>query len=292
MKRKVPIVKRFMPRPEAEKSYGMRIYQGGAIPDRMVRIVNTPGWDVEACAGTHLSNTGDAVKIAITSSERLQDGIVRISMVSGAAADKYLGSVTKEAAKLKNVMEGTGFIKFSGKISVKDEFKMLSDLRKASHDFSVGIDMLAGTAEKFAKDLKNAKMTVKPMTFNDISSGMSYLFETWKDAKKSIDDAKTKAADEMSELLLQNARGGLLVEMVKGDRNDMIKIASVLISKDPKLTVVLANSAGDVIVMSKVRDAGQVMEKVAAKCGGKGGARGNLAQGKIRDVSKLKKLNI
>ncbi len=121
---------------------------------------------------------------------------------------------------------------------------------------------------------------------------MAYLFETWKDARKSIDDAKSKAADEVSELLAKNARDGLLVEVVDGDRKDMIKTASVLISKDPKLTVVLANSAGDVIVMSKVRDSGQVMEKVAAKCGGRGGGRSDLAQGKIANVSKLKKLNI
>jgi len=95
----------------------------------------------------------------------------------------------------------------------------------------------------------------------------------------------------MSEDLLKRTENGFLIEVLDCDRNEMIKTASVLTTKDPKLTVVLANKKCDFIVMSKVRDAGQVMEKVCAKCGGKGGGHGNLAQGKISDIDKLLKIN-
>lgn len=287
VKKKVKIIKKFMPRPEAEKLYGMRIYQGGAIPDRMVRIVNTPGWDVEACAGTHLSNTKDCGKIVITSSERIQDGVVRLILVAGDAAERYIKSAKSEASGLHSILKGNGFIKFSGKISLTDDFRVLADLRKSAHEFSVGIDMLSGTAEKFMKDLKVSRSDIKPMTFNNLSTALSYVFEAWKTNRKAIEDAKSKSADKMSEDLAKRAENGLLVEIVDGDSNEMIISGSNLIKQDSKLTVVLANSAGDVVVMSKVRDPGQVMEKITAKCGGKGGGRGVLAQGKISDIEKF-----
>ena len=42
------------PRNEAESRYGFRLYQGGAVPGKDIRVVKTGDWDVEACAGTHL----------------------------------------------------------------------------------------------------------------------------------------------------------------------------------------------------------------------------------------------
>ncbi|MBN1896874.1 MAG: alanine--tRNA ligase [Candidatus Aenigmarchaeota archaeon] len=284
--KKVPISRKFMARPEAEKLYGMRIYQGGATPDRMIRIVNTPDWDTEACAGTHLSNTGDAVRIAITSSERIQDGVVRLTMVAGDAARRYLKNVKAEASGIMKTLEKTGFIKFS-KLS-EDEFIRLSDMRKSASEFSVGIDMLAKTAEKFTKDLSSVK--IKPMTFNDISSALSYVFENWKSARKIIEDSLVRSAGNVSQSLLKDASDGLLVTVVEGDRKYMIKAASAMLEKNSKLTIVLANEENDIVIMSKVRDAGQVLEKVCAKCGGKGGGRGQMAQGKIDDIKAFRKV--
>jgi alanyl-tRNA synthetase len=43
----------WMPRSEAESRYGFRLYQGGAVPGKDIRVVKTGDWDVEACAGTH-----------------------------------------------------------------------------------------------------------------------------------------------------------------------------------------------------------------------------------------------
>jgi alanyl-tRNA synthetase len=284
IRKNVEIKKKFMPRPQAEKRYGMRIYQGGAIPDRMVRIVNTPGWDVEACAGTHLSNTRGAGKIFITSSERIQDGVVRLTMVAGDAAERYISSAKSTASNLYKMLGKLGFIKFSGKISLKDDLKVISDLRKSAHNFSVGIEMLSGTTEKFMKDIKAAKLNVKPMTFDELNTALAFLFDTWKSGRKAIEDAQIKAAGKMSRDLLKNAKDGVLVQVVDGDRKGLIKTASELLSKDPRLTVVLANSTGDLVIMSRVRDAGQALEKVCAKCGGRGGGRGELAQGKISNL--------
>lgn len=76
-------------RGDAEQRYGFRIYQGGVVPVKLVRIVNIDGLDVEACGGTHVSKTGELGLIKITKSERIQDGVVRLEFVSGEAALKY-----------------------------------------------------------------------------------------------------------------------------------------------------------------------------------------------------------
>ncbi|RLI96705.1 MAG: alanine--tRNA ligase [Candidatus Aenigmatarchaeota archaeon] len=88
VKKALPVKKEVMSRMEAEQKYGMRIYQGGPVPEEMLRIISI-GDDHEACGGTHLSNTKDVDKIIIASTERIQDGIIRITFMSGPAADKY-----------------------------------------------------------------------------------------------------------------------------------------------------------------------------------------------------------
>ncbi|MGV8141120.1 MAG: alanine--tRNA ligase [Candidatus Woesearchaeota archaeon] len=101
----LPIVKSFMKRNIAEAKYGFRIYQGGAVPGKELRIVDIVGFDVEACGGTHLDITGDVGQIKILKSSKLQDGIVRIEFTAGLAAEKSLqekGASLEDIAKILN----------------------------------------------------------------------------------------------------------------------------------------------------------------------------------------------
>jgi len=81
-----PVHIEVMPREQAEEKYGFRLYQGGFFPGREVRVVETPGWDVEACGGTHLKNTSEVGSIRILRDERIQDGVERIEFAAGMAA--------------------------------------------------------------------------------------------------------------------------------------------------------------------------------------------------------------
>ena len=96
----------FIPRTEAEQTYGMNIYQGGAVPGKLLRIVNIDGIDVEACGGTHLKNTAEAGEIKILKTTKISDGIVRLYFTAGEAAQKEKKKETQileESAKLLNV---------------------------------------------------------------------------------------------------------------------------------------------------------------------------------------------
>src|SRR2546427_7154513 len=92
----IPVIIKEFERGEAEQKYGFRIYQGGVVPVKLVRIVNIEGYDVEACGGTHVKKTGEIGLIKITKAERIQDGVVRMEFVSGETAIKYTQNRSEE----------------------------------------------------------------------------------------------------------------------------------------------------------------------------------------------------
>jgi len=72
-------------RHEAEEKYGFDLYQGGIPPGTNVRLIHVDE-DVQACAGTHMARTGDIGAIKVLSTERVQDGVERITFAAGDAA--------------------------------------------------------------------------------------------------------------------------------------------------------------------------------------------------------------
>lgn len=81
----VPISTGWLERSEAEKKFGFELYQGGVPPGKSIRVVQV-GSDVEACAGTHCTNTGMVGPIKVLRTERVQDGVERIEFAAGEAA--------------------------------------------------------------------------------------------------------------------------------------------------------------------------------------------------------------
>jgi alanyl-tRNA synthetase len=82
----IPVTTKELPRNIAEEKYGFTIYQGGAVPGKTLRIVAIDDIDIECCGGTHAHRTGDVGPILLLSSERIQDGVVRLEYVSGETA--------------------------------------------------------------------------------------------------------------------------------------------------------------------------------------------------------------
>ena len=102
----------------AEKKYGFRIYQGGVVPVKSVRIVSIEDFDVEACGGTHVKKTKQIELIKIKTAKRIQDGVVRLEFVAGPAAQAYLKEHEADVAKK------------SADTAAKEERDELRDIRK------------------------------------------------------------------------------------------------------------------------------------------------------------------
>ena len=99
IKENYPVNIDYYDRGTAEQKYGFRIYQGGVVPVKSVRIVSIEDKDIEACGGTHVKRTGDIELIKITKTKRIQDGVVRIEFVSGPTAFQYVKDQEEELKK-------------------------------------------------------------------------------------------------------------------------------------------------------------------------------------------------
>ncbi len=128
--RAIPVKSMLLPRNVAERRYGFRLYQGGAVPGKVIRVVRIGDLDTEACGGTHLKNTREARLIKVTGSTKIQDGVVRIEFAAGKAAFEYI----RERERL---------------------------LKLASEKLSVNPEQLPETVEKFFREWKALRKEVE-----------------------------------------------------------------------------------------------------------------------------------
>jgi alanyl-tRNA synthetase len=105
IQKNLPVTIKEYDRGQAEQMFGFRIYQGGVVPVKMVRIVRIEDYDIEACGGTHVKRTGDIGILKITKSERIQDGVVRLEFVSGQAAIEYM---QKQESDISTIIKSLG----------------------------------------------------------------------------------------------------------------------------------------------------------------------------------------
>jgi len=92
----------FMNRTDAEQKYGFRLYQGGVVPGREIRVVEIEGVDVQACGGTHCRSTGEVGLIKILRASKIQDGVIRLEFTCGESAVKYVQSREELLSKIAN----------------------------------------------------------------------------------------------------------------------------------------------------------------------------------------------
>ncbi len=101
----MPVETAWMPREKAERAYGFRLYQGGAVPGREIRVVKVGDWDVEACGGTHCKQTGEVGLIKILRAERIQDGVERLIFVAGVPALKAIQGLEERLIRTAQILK-------------------------------------------------------------------------------------------------------------------------------------------------------------------------------------------
>ena len=177
IKRGLSIVTSWLPRDRAEKKYGVRLYQGGAVPGKEIRVVEIKNFDIEACGGTHCSNTKEVGKIKILKTSKIQDGIVRIEFMAGEPAleaAKHEQELLTEIAKLlgvkQNEVPGRAFELFEKwklsrkglvveplKVKKASEGSVAEILQKASNLLQTQPEHVPKTIQRFLKELKVEK---------------------------------------------------------------------------------------------------------------------------------------
>lgn len=301
IKKGIKISSNFVPRLDAEEKYGLGIYQGGHIPEKILRIVEIPEFDIEACSGTHCSNTSKIEKIVITNTEKIQDGIIRITIRAGPAAEKYIKdsvSLSKEIVKIINDSQFVQVPPIEGKPK-----EIMEVLKKCSDIFSVSVDHLKSNIENFLSEivshqlkinkLKNISKEAESKIFiyksEDLEDACKHIFNFWKDQRKQLEHLEKDVAKLLVENLLLKVKNKRIFDILNLGRKEIILTASEIIKKQPDVTVILGNEKGELIVMSKREDASKIIKKICSQIGGSGGGSSDLAQGKV-DLSKLIKI--
>ncbi|MCX8168174.1 MAG: alanine--tRNA ligase [Ignisphaera sp.] len=95
----------YLPRNVAENTYGFTLYQGGVPMTPIIRVVEIPNWDAEACFGTHVRNTSEVGGIKIVNVEKIADGIVRFEYVVATALANHIKGLEE---KLRSVASKLG----------------------------------------------------------------------------------------------------------------------------------------------------------------------------------------
>ena len=144
-----PVTIKTYDRGDAEQEFSFRIYQGGVVPTSNVRIVNIKGWDIEACGGTHVKNTGEIGLVKIVKSERIQDGVVRLEFVAGEAAVNYMQHLDSQLASIAQTLG-------SSREKVVESFnKSIEEAEAAKRKVRTMLRIIAGPiAERISEQAK------------------------------------------------------------------------------------------------------------------------------------------
>ena len=237
----MPVTTAWMPRSEAESKYGFRLYQGGAVPGKDIRVVKTGDWDVEACAGTHLKSTGEIGFLKMVYTERIQDGVERLGYAVGLHALK----------------------------AVQEEELLLW---KISETLSASIEKLDKTAEKLVKELKEAN-SEKRKLIKELAAKESAIGTAETAAVAEEIGGVTLVKRDFHEEIDVNRMVQTANEMIK--RN----VATVTLfyaadGKNARIVVIAGEEA-----VKKGVNAGEIVREVAPLIGGGGGGKPNFAQG-------------
>ncbi|MDK2383694.1 MAG: DHHA1 domain-containing protein, partial [Candidatus Korarchaeota archaeon] len=125
--RNLPVNTFWLLRTDAERRYGFILYQGGVVPDPVLRIVEIQGYNVQACGGTHVTRTGDIGPIKVWRARRIQDGVIRLEFSAGVSAARRL---IKAHSKLKEIAQSLGVSEEEVDKAFKAAMEELKDLRR------------------------------------------------------------------------------------------------------------------------------------------------------------------
>jgi len=191
IKENIDIELKFMPREEAEAKYSMAIYQGGAVPGKQLRIVNIKDVDVEACGGTHLTNTSQAQRIKLLKSSKIKDGVIRLIFAAGKAADSF------DNKENKLVYEAAGLLKVEPNqlpARVEELFNRWKLARRKDNILSV-LNQLKHEEEQFETVGNHKQLEATRKKIQDYEQKLELLNTPLQSEERFDGDVLTKTAE-------------------------------------------------------------------------------------------------
>ena len=205
----------WLPRTEAEMKYGFRLYQGGVVPGRVIRVLKIEDWDVQACGGTHLPNTGLIGPIKILRTERIQDGVERIIFAAGEAAINWM----QETERL---------------------------LKKTAEVFRVPPEKVPETAERFFSEWKEARKEVEKLR-KELAKLLVYELEKEVEKVNGIEfigRVVEGTIDDLREAANKLRKENRVVVLITREGHFVVAVGDALDLKAGELAKVITSIAG------------------------------------------------
>jgi alanyl-tRNA synthetase len=238
--RNMPVETSWLPRGKAEASYGFRLYQGGAVPGKDIRVVRVGNWDVEACAGTHSKSTGEIGFIKIVHTERVQDGVERLVYSIGISG-------------LKNVQQSERL------------------LWKLSETLNAPLEKLDETADRVMRELRESNVERRRLV-RELAACEGTALEAKPKAVEDVTGVRIVLRDFQDSVdvdrMVQTAN-----EMVKRNA-ETVAILYGTDARNARIMIVAGKAAVD-----KGVNAVEVVQRVSGIIGGGGGGKPSFAQG-------------
>ena len=155
----------YMHRNEAEKRYGFVLYQGGVPMTPIVRVVEIPQWDAEACFGTHVRNTREVGVLKIVKVDKIADGVIRFEFAAGTATVDYIKQIENRITRIANTL-GSSFEEVDKRIDgIAKELESMRNMLKGYRGFYQ--ELLLEQVIKYSEDLGRVKLYILKASIQD-----------------------------------------------------------------------------------------------------------------------------
>ncbi|MBY8984085.1 MAG: alanine--tRNA ligase [Candidatus Lokiarchaeota archaeon] len=288
----------FIPRSDAERKYGMTIYQGGAVPGKNLRIVEIPGIDVEACGGTHLNNTSETGYIHITKSQKIQDGTVRLTFTAGDATDKLKEKHMEILDKLKGILnvERKQLV-----CRITELFEKWKNINKALKTGRIDeSDLHLTSSEIFEGDVLSEISQFLNIKKDDVPNKIQKLYLEWNEGIRKIQQLKNLFSDDYIKDLVKKAQKfedyKLILETFDNLPQNDLKNFSVRLMKHSEdlITIFLNKNEKGIMILGMIGskpaqeskfNIGDFIKDLVTHYNGKGGGNKDYGQGVIEKFS-------
>ncbi|WP_414837655.1 alanine--tRNA ligase [Candidatus Nanosalina sp. VS9-1] len=254
-----------LPKSEAEQRYGFRIYQGGAPPGNMIRLIDIRDVDIEACGGTHLAKTSHADEFFITGCKRIQDGVIRLEYKAGEAAREFRNDIGDRVEKVSELLE---------KDAERDPREVQRELCEI---FSVEPVHLIDTIERFLEEVEDYRDDVEKLSsflkadtgLNDIKGSSivekaEALFDARKEREKKVEDLESQIEEYLDSEIEESGVSEVEAEVPTENIGLLIQVAQKL-SRKHEARVTLVGEKGAVSASQTGESARKKLEDLGSE---------------------------
>ena len=286
----------FIPRSEAERKYGMAIYQGGAVPGKDVRIVEIPGIDVEACGGTHLNNTSETGYIHITKSQKIQDGVVRLTFTAGKASEELKKKHKKIINELKGILGVDRKHLLSRVEELIEKWKNVNKTLKSGKVDDNDLHLIS--SEPFEGDVLSEISHFFNIKKDEVSSKIQKFYAEWTEGVSKINQMENLLSDDYINELINNSQNyetfKLVLKTFDGLTQNDLKNFSIRIMKlfENVITILLNKTSEGIMILAMEGNKplkeseiniGNFVREIVENFNGKGGGKKDYGQGYINN---------